>query len=68
MPTLADNLKAAREELGWTIEQTADHCEVGRSTWYAYEKGTVVPSLPSLIRIARTLETTAMQLLDGVEE
>lgn len=66
MPTLGENIKAARLELGWTPDQAAEHCDVSRAAWYAYEADKLCPTVKGLLTIAGKLDTTATQLFDGV--
>ena len=45
-------LKEIRESLGYTRKQACDYIGCSRTVYTRYERGTRLPSLPMLIRIA----------------
>lgn len=60
---LGRNLKSCRDLKGWTQDKAAEECGVSLSYYAALEGGRKEPSLPTLARLARVLDTTASRLL-----
>ena len=65
---LAQRIKARRLELGWTLDQVAAASGLTRSFLSKVENFRVTPSLPSLVHIARALQITMSQLVEGLDE
>ena len=60
------NAKLARVELDKTQEQCALDAGMARSHWSQLERGTLGPSIPTLMRMAKVLGVTPADLLRGV--
>ncbi|MCW3837493.1 helix-turn-helix transcriptional regulator [Sphingomonas canadensis] len=56
MPELGNNIRAAREECGWTQAELAARVGVSRKTINTVENGVFVPSTVIALRIARALD------------
>ena len=65
--TFAKNIKNLRKELGMTQTQLANKIFVNKSMVSAYEKGTRLPSLDSLISLSKTLNVSIDYLL-GIQK
>ena len=61
--TFAKNIKNLRKEFGMTQTQLANKIFVNKSMVSAYEKGTRLPSLDSLISLSKTLNVSIDYLL-----
>ena len=61
--TFARNIKNLRKELGLTQTELADEIYINKSMISAYEKGTRLPSLDSLISLSKTLNVSIDYLL-----
>lgn len=61
---LSENLKKAREERGLTQKQVADAVGVTQTAINYFENGLKIPSLPTMISLARTLEKRIDDLID----
>lgn len=64
---LAARLRARRLELGLTQEQVAERTGFSQRHVSSFEVGTRIPTLPTLSRLARALETTEAELLQGLD-
>lgn len=53
-----NDLRALREDRGWTQGALADRLDVSRQTVNALETGRYDPSLPLAFRLARLFDTT----------
>lgn len=62
------NAKLARVELDMTQEQCALEAGMARSHWSQLERGTLGPSIPTLLKMAKVLGVTPADLLRGVGE
>ncbi|MCU1488314.1 MAG: Helix-turn-helix domain [Actinomycetia bacterium] len=56
------NVRAAREEKGWTRHDLSTRSGVRENTIYRIEAGQVMPSLDSIDRIGKALDKTVDQL------
>jgi transcriptional regulator with XRE-family HTH domain len=63
--TLAERVRTAREQRGWTQEQLAVHAEVSRSTIQNLENGRRQPHRSSIRRIAEALGIAVEALRGG---
>lgn len=52
LSTFAQNLRIARNNMGWSQRQAADACGVKLSTYQAYEEGRAEPCHDILLKIA----------------
>ncbi len=64
---LAKNIKAARKDAQVSMRALAERIGVGHITIRNYETGNTAPPVPVFLRIARALNTTAGELLKGLE-
>jgi len=62
-----NNLRALREERGWTQGALADELDVSRQTVNALETGRYDPSLPLAFRISRLFEQPLESIFDPEE-
>lgn len=60
---LSLNLKKAREEKGLTQKQVAEAVGVTQVAINYFEQGVKVPSLPTMIELANTLDKTIDELV-----
>ena len=61
------NLKALREERGFSQESFADHCGLHRTYISGIERGVRNPTVVILDRIAKALKMPAGRLFDDVK-
>lgn len=59
---LANDLRAAREVMGWTQAELAQEVGVSRKTINTVENGVFVPSTPLALKLARSLNRTVESL------
>lgn len=60
-----NNLKALRNERGWSQAVLGDHLDVSRQTINAIETGKYDPSLPLAFKIARLFERAIEDIFEG---
>jgi len=66
---LADRIREARLSSGQTQENLAREAEISTGTLRMIESGaTPSPTLSTLVAIARALDMTVIELLEGVED
>lgn len=65
--TFGNNVRNRRLRLNWSQETAADNCEMDRSYFGGVERGQRNVSLDNIVRMARGLETKAVELLKGIE-
>lgn len=65
--TLTTNLRSRRAELGLSQEAVATEASMDQSQYSRIERGEVDPSIRTLTRVARALQTTPSALLLGIE-
>jgi transcriptional regulator with XRE-family HTH domain len=61
-------VKEVRESHGWTQEVLADHAKLNRSYLGEVERGSVVPSIITIAKIAKALGVSASDLVARSEE
>jgi len=66
--TLAANLRAARQALGWRLEDVADRSGVSRGMLQQIETGRTNPSIATLARISATLGVSIGRLVEPAAE
>jgi transcriptional regulator with XRE-family HTH domain len=66
--TLAANLRAARQERGWRLEDLAGRCGVSRNMLQQIEAGRTNPSVATLAKISATLGVPIGRMLEPPEE
>ncbi len=59
---LRNNLRDAREAIGWTQAELADAIGVSRKTVNTVENGVFIPSVVVALKLAQALGTTVEQL------
>lgn len=59
---LRNNLRDAREAVGWTQAELADAIGVSRKTVNTVENGVFIPSVVVALKLAHALGTTVEQL------
>lgn len=59
---LRNNLRDAREAMGWTQAELADAIGVSRKTVNTVENGVFIPSVVVALKLAQALGTTVEQL------
>jgi transcriptional regulator with XRE-family HTH domain len=64
--TLTTNLRSRRAELGLSQEAVAAEASMDQSQYSRIERGEVDPSIRTLTRVARALQTTPSELLRGI--
>lgn len=64
---LGERLRMIREGVGLSQESLADKCGLNRTAIGLIERGGRGPTLESLMRITRELDTTVTKLLVGLE-
>jgi transcriptional regulator with XRE-family HTH domain len=64
--TFTTNLRSRRAELGLSQEAVASEATMDQSQYSRIERGEVDPSIRTLTRIARALESTPSELLRGI--
>ena len=67
MPTLGENIKAARKALHMSQDALAEAIGANRVTISKYENGGYLPSVPALERLADALQTTPEALSGRTE-
>jgi transcriptional regulator with XRE-family HTH domain len=60
------NLRKRRTDLGLSQEAAASAAHMDQSQYSRIERGEVDPSIRTLTRIARAVESTPSELLDGI--
>lgn len=63
---LGRNIRRRRRLLDLTQEQCAERCGLHRTYYAGVERGQRNPSFDILVKIARALEATPSQLVEGV--
>ena len=62
---LADNLRTLREKKDFSQKELAEMVGINQSSIALYEKGAREPVVSTAVAIAKKLDTTAEQLVDG---
>lgn len=60
------NIRRRRESLAFTQEKLAERADLDPSYISGIERGVRNPSVTSIVRVAKALETTASELMEGV--
>lgn len=63
----ARNLRELRAARGFSQEQFAIHADISRGYYGNIERGKHSPSLTTVVRLARALNVSVQELLEGVE-
>jgi transcriptional regulator with XRE-family HTH domain len=67
LATFTTNLRNRRTELGLSQEAAAYAASMDQSQYSRIERGEVDPSIRTLTRVARALDSTPSELLRGIE-
>ncbi|WP_325099489.1 helix-turn-helix transcriptional regulator [Persicirhabdus sediminis] len=65
--TFGENLRNFRKEIGLSQEELALQADLDRAYVGGLERGERNPTIMSLLRIAKPLEVTVSELLEGVK-
>jgi transcriptional regulator with XRE-family HTH domain len=66
LQSFAQNLRVRRAELGLSQEKVAMAADMYASQYGRIERGEVDPSIRTVTRLARALQATPAELMDGV--
>lgn len=66
MPTIGENIRAARKSLGMSQDSLAEAIGANRVTISKYENDAYLPSVPALERLAIALNTTPAKLSESI--
>lgn len=64
---LTENLRAARNRVGLTQEEVASGVGMATEVYGRMERGLILPSLPSLVRMSQVLHADPSELLGQVD-
>ena len=64
---LHELLKQLREERNWSLEDLSKKTQVGVEKLSMYEKGELMPSVQTILKLSNVLEVPASNLMDGVQ-
>jgi transcriptional regulator with XRE-family HTH domain len=67
LESMLEQLSELRKKRKWSLQETADHLRIAKSTYAGYESGYREPSLQSLSQIADLFETTVDFILGRTE-
>ena len=65
--TIGKRIRSLRKQKGWTQAQLAKQCECSVSFQGHIERGTRVPSLETIVKIASLLDVSIDQLIYGLD-
>lgn len=61
-----EQLKFLREERNWSLEELSKITQVGVEKLAQYEKGELIPSVQTVLKLSTVLEVPASNLMDGI--
>ncbi len=61
---LAENLKALREQYGYTLKDVAKQLGITYQSYHAYERGLTVPTLQNFIKLAKLYDVSLDDLIE----
>ena len=64
---LHELLKQLREERNWSLEDLSKKTQVGVEKLSMYEKGELMPSVQTILKLSNVLEVPASNLMDSVQ-
>jgi transcriptional regulator with XRE-family HTH domain len=67
LESMLEQLSELRKRRKWSLQETADHLGIAKSTYAGYESGYREPSLQSLSQMADLFETTVDFILGRTE-
>lgn len=62
-----EQLKTLREERNWSLEELSKKVQVGVEKLALYEKGELIPSVQTVLKLSTALEVPASNLMDGIQ-
>ncbi|MCP1145657.1 helix-turn-helix domain-containing protein [Lysinibacillus endophyticus] len=62
-----EQLKLLREEKNWSLEELSKKTQIGLEKLSLYEKGELVPSMQTILKLSTILEVPASNLMDGIK-
>ncbi len=62
-----EQLKFLREERNWSLEDLSKKTQVGVEKLALYEKGELIPSVQTILKLSNVLEVPASNLMDGIQ-
>lgn len=62
-----EQLKDLREERNWSLEDLSKKTQVGVEKLALYEKGELIPSVQTILKLSNVLEVPASNLMDGIQ-
>lgn len=62
-----EQLKGLREERNWSLEDLSKKTQVGVEKLALYEKGELIPSVQTILKLSNVLEVPASNLMDGIQ-
>jgi len=62
-----EQLKFLREEKNWSLEELSKKAQVGIEKLSLYEKGELIPSIQTILKLSTILEVPASNLMDGIQ-
>lgn len=62
-----EQLKLLREEKNWSLEELSKKTQIGLEKLSLYEKGELVPSMQTILKLSTILEVPVSNLMDGIK-
>ena len=62
-----EQLKLLREEKNWSLEELSKKTQIGLEKLSLYEKGELIPSIQTILKLSTILEVPASNLMDGIK-
>ncbi|SOC12517.1 helix-turn-helix protein [Ureibacillus xyleni] len=62
-----EQLKLLREEKNWSLEELSKKTQIGIEKLSLYEKGELIPSIQTILKLSTILEVPASNLMDGIK-
>lgn len=64
---LHDQLKILREEHNLSLEDLSKKTQLGVEKLASYEKGELIPSVQTILKLSNILEVPVSNLMDGIQ-
>lgn len=61
---LAKNLKALREQYGYTLKEVAKILGITYQSYHAYERGLTLPTLQNFVKLANLYDVSLDELIE----
>lgn len=62
-----EQLKLLRQERNWTLEDLSEKTQISVEKLSLYEKGELIPSIQTILKLSNVLEVPASNLIDGIQ-